>query len=253
MGFGLLLIGYFTATMMSLNVLGGLFSLVGFSIATYGSKKLSDYNRFFNLLFFSGIFMIAVSAVAAVSDVNRFLYDFMLVDGLLIGDSLYTVISYVKYGGEFVFTLLLCYSVASIAKETGERKIVYLGIRNLVIACIYYAALVLTWIPAEAVKDFVQAVYLPIWVIVLCVTVVILNSLMLFSCYAKICDENDVDMPAKPRKPSRFAFINEMRAERDRRVERAINETQKKEPPSVYSDEQQKRSAANAKRKRKNR
>lgn len=253
MGFGWLLIGYFTATMMSLNTLGGLFSLVGFSLAAYGAKKLSDYNFYFRLLFFSGLLLIPISALVSFSDVNRFLYDFMLLDRVFIGEAALTVISYVKYAAELVFTVLLCYSVASIAKETGEKKIVYLGIRNLVISCVYYAVLVLGWIPAEPIREFAKAIYLPVWTLVLCVAVVILNSLMLFSCYTKICDESDVDMPAKPRKPSRFAFVNELRAERDRRVEKAMNETQKKEKPSAYSDEQQRRSAASAKKKRKNR
>ena len=250
MGFGWLLIGYFTATMMSLNILGGLFSLIGYAIASYGAKKLSAYHNGFALLSFAGIFMTAVSACAAVADVNQLLYDFMLVDSFLIGETIDTVISYIKYGGELVFTALLCYSVMSIAKETGERKIVYLAIRNFVIACVYYIILVIGWIPAEPVRAFAQSIYLPVWVIVLCVVVIALNSLMLFSCYAKICDESDVDMPSKPRKPSRFAFINEIRAEKDRRVERAINDTKKQD--SLYSDVQQKRSAANAKKKRKN-
>lgn len=253
MGFGWLLIGYFTATMMSLNTLGGVFSLVGFSIASFGAKKLSDYNFCFRLLFFSGLLLIPISAVVAFTDVNRFLYDFMLVDRIVIGEAVSTVVSYIKYGVELIFTVLLCYSVANIAKETGEKKIVYLGIRNLVISCVYYAALVIGWIPAEAIREFANGIYLPVWTLVLCVVVVVLNSLMLFSCYTKICDEGDVEMPAKPRKPSRIAFVNELRAERDRRVEKAMNETQKKEKPSIYSDEQQKRSAATAKKKRKNR
>lgn len=251
MGFGLLLIGYFTATMMSLNTLGGLFSLVGYAIATVGAKKLGAYNNRFYLLFFSGIAMTAISALTAFSDVNRFLYDFMLLDRMLIGDALDTAIDYIRYAGEFVFTAMLCYSVTSIAKETGERKIVYLGIRNFVITCIYYALMVLGWIPAEAVQSFAKSMYLPVWEVILCVGLIVLNSLMIFSCYTKICDESDVDMPAKPRKPSRFEFVNKMREEKDRRIEKAIGEPKKEE--SQYSDEQQRRSAATAKRKKKNR
>ena len=250
MGFGWLLIGYFTATMMALNILGGLFSLIGFGIAAYGAKKLSAYHNSFALLFFASIFMAAISAVVAVADVNQLLYDFMLLDRLFISEAAARVVEYVKYGGELMFTALLCYSVMSIAKETGERKIVYLAIRNFVIACVYYLLLVLGWIPAEPLRAFAESIYLPVWVIVLCVVVIVLNSLMLFSCYAKICDESDVDMPSKPRKQSRFAFINEIRAEKDRRVERALNETKKED--SLYSDVQQRRSAANAKKKRKN-
>ena len=84
MGFGWLLIGYFTATMMALNILGGLFSLIGFGIAAYGAKKLSAYHNSFALLFFASIFMAAISAVVAFADVNQLLYDFMLLDRLFI-------------------------------------------------------------------------------------------------------------------------------------------------------------------------
>ena len=251
MGFGWLLVGYFTATMMSLNIIGGVFSLIGYAVSAYGARKLSDYNKRFNFLLFAGVLMAAISVFVAFCDIDQLLYDLMLVDHLIIGKTVDNLFSYIKYCGEFVFTALLCYSVMSIAKETGERKIVYLAIRNFVIACIYYAILVIGWIPTEALRAFAKSVYLPVWEIVLCVLVIVLNSLMLFSCYAKICDESDVDMPAKPRKPSRFAFINEIREEKDRRVERAINSTQKK-VDSPYSDVQQKRSAANAKKKRKN-
>ena len=219
MGFGWLLIGYFTATMMALNILGGLFSLIGFGIAAYGAKKLSAYHNSFALLFFASIFMAAISAVVAFADLNQLLYDFMLLDRLFIAEAAERVVEYVKYGGELVFTALLCYSVMSIAKETGERKIVYLAIRNFVIACGYYLLLVLGWIPAEALRAFAESIYLPVWVIVLCVVVIVLNSLMLFSCYAKICDESDVDMPSKPRKPSRFAFINRMSESYSRTME----------------------------------
>lgn len=251
MGFGWLLIGYFTATMMSLNTLGGVFSLLGYAIAIFGAKKLSAYEKSFSLLCWGGLFMTLVSAFAAFSDVNRLLYDFMLVDRVFIGTWLDNLIDYIRYGGEFAFTVMLCYSVKAIAKETGEIKTVYLAIRNLVISCLYYFSMALGWIPSEAIAAFAKKIYLPVWVMVLCVIVTLLNSLMLFSCYARICDENDVDMPEKPKKPSRFAFVNEMRAEKDKkRMEKEAREAKKQE--SRYSDVQQRRSAANAKKKKKN-
>ena len=43
MGFGLLMIGYFTATMMSFNVLGGIFRLMGYILVCVAAKKLSQY------------------------------------------------------------------------------------------------------------------------------------------------------------------------------------------------------------------
>ena len=47
---------------------------------------------------------------------------------------------------------------------------------------------------------------------------VIFNAIMLFSCYMNICDENDTEMAAKP---SRFGFINKLRADFDEKEMRA--------------------------------
>ena len=102
-----------------------------------------------------------------------------------------------------------------------------------------------------------QKAALPVWALILSLATAILNSIMLFSCYGKICDENDVDMPQKP---SRFAFVNRMRAERDERAaERAARrarpnkkqEVQMLDNP-VYSEEQMRRSAESARKKKKN-
>ena len=43
---------------------------------------------------------------------------------------------------------------------------------------------------------------------------IILNLILIYSCYARICDENDVDMEVKP---SRFAFVNRMRQKSEER------------------------------------
>ena len=47
---------------------------------------------------------------------------------------------------------------------------------------------------------------------------IILDLVLIASCYSRICDENDVDME---RKPSRFAFVNKIRAELDAKQARA--------------------------------
>ena len=75
---------------------------------------------------------------------------------------------------------------------------------------------------------------------------------MIFSCYRRICDEGDVDMPQKP---SRFEFVNEMRREREEkekaRQEKAAKPAgEQKLEGERYSEEQQRRSAANARKKK---
>ena len=74
MGFGLLLVGYFTATIMSLNTLGGVFSFVGFLMMLIAAKKLMEYDRNFILLLVSSVIMLTLSALVALGDVSAFLY-----------------------------------------------------------------------------------------------------------------------------------------------------------------------------------
>ena len=71
----------------------------------------------------------------------------------------------------------------------------------------------------EAVSSFRKMILIA-WIVYF--VWIILNFMLIFSCYVKICDESDVEME---RKPSRFAFVNRFRTEMDRRQEKAIEES----------------------------
>ena len=88
MGFGWLLIGYFTATVMSLNILGALFRTVGFSVAAFGIKKLSSYHKSFTLLLAASAFAIAVSAGSAIATVTDFLHKNLLIPQPLVSSEI---------------------------------------------------------------------------------------------------------------------------------------------------------------------
>ena len=252
MGFGVLLIGYLLGTLMSLNVFGAFFRLAGFALAAYGAKKLSDYHKSFSLLFYASLLSIAVSMLGAVSEISVFLYDNLIITEKLISDGLSYAFGYARYGAELVFTVILCVSVSLISKETGELKLRYVAIRNLVLYCVYFVLQFICWLPHEYVGTLLQLTALPAVVQLVSFALLLLNSLMIFSCYRRICDEEDVDMPQKP---SRFEFVNEMRREREekekaRQAKVAKPATEQKLEGELYSDEQQRRSAANAKKKK---
>ena len=148
--------------------------------------------------------------------------------------------------------MILCVSVSLISKETGELKLRYVAIRNLVLYCVYFVLQFICWLPHEYVGTLLQLTALPAVVQLVSFALLLLNSLMIFSCYRRICDEEDVDMPQKP---SRFEFVNEMRREREekekaRQAKVAKPATEQKLEGELYSDEQQRRSAANAKKKK---
>lgn len=252
MGFGLLLMGYFLGMVMSLNIFGAFFRLAGFALAAYAARKLSDYHKGFSFLTLASIISVAVSVLGAISSLSAFLYDNMIISEKLIGDGLATAFGYARYGAELVFTVALCVAISLIAKETGEIKLRYVAIRNLALYCVYFVLQIICWLPHEYVGTLLQITALPAVAQLAGFALILLNLLMIFSCYRRICDESDVDMPQKP---SRFEFVNQMRAEREekekaRQAKFAKPTEAKKLEGDGYSDEQQRRSAANAKKKK---
>lgn len=252
MGFGLLLMGYFLGMVMSLNIFGAFFRLAGFALAAYAARKLSDYHKGFSFLTLASMLSVAVSVLGAISSISAFLYDNMIIAEKLIGDGLATAFGYARYGAELVFTVALCVAISLIAKETGEIKLRYVAIRNLALYCVYFVLQIICWLPHEYVGTLLQITALPAVAQLAGFALILLNLLMIFSCYRRICDESDVDMPQKP---SRFEFVNQMRAEREekekaRQAKFAKPATEQKLEGERYSDEQQRRSAANAKKKK---
>ena len=227
MGFGLLFIGYFTATVMSLNTLGGVFAFIGFLIMLIASKKLMQYDGKFLLLVIASALLMLLSAVSALSDVSALLYRFLLIPSPIVNEAFAATVLNVRLVLDLVFTALLCYCVRSIAKQTGADKIAYLAVRNFVFYCISFVLQLLVWLASnmqwEGLVAFVSGTALPVWMIIVNIVCLLLNCVMLFSCYSKICDENDVDMPQKP---SRFAFINKRREEKEQRRLRYMQEAE---------------------------
>jgi hypothetical protein len=176
----------------------------------------------------------------------------MIIAEKLISDGLATAFGYARYGAELVFTVALCVAISLIAKETGEQKLRYVAIRNLALYCVYFVLQIICWLPHEYVGTLLQITALPAVAQLAGFALILLNLLMIFSCYRRICDESDVDMPQKP---SRFEFVNQMRAEREekekaRQAKFSKPTEAKKLEGDGYSDEQQRRSAANAKKKK---
>ena len=252
MGFGLLLMGYFLGMVMSLNIFGAFFRLAGFALAAYAARKLSDYHKGFSFLTLASIISVGVSVLGAISSLSAFLYDNMIIAEKLIGDGLATAFGYARYGAELIFTVALCVAISLIAKETGEQKLRYVAIRNLALYCVYFVLQIICWLPHEYVGTLLQITALPAVAQLAGFALILLNLLMIFSCYRRICDESDVDMPQKP---SKFEFVNQMRAEREekekaRQAKFSKPTEAKKLEGDGYSDEQQRRSAANAKKKK---
>lgn len=247
MGFGLLLIGYFTATLMALHSLGGIFRTVGYAVVIFASRKLAQYNRSFFVLLGMSAIMVLFSALCAVNDLSTFLYNNLLIPAPIISTDMATTLTSIRVLFDLVFTAVLCFCVKSIAKETGAQKIVYTSVRNFVFFCIFcvlqFVIWLATWVDSPSLAEFVLGTMLPVWMVILNIVCMVLICVMLFSCYAKICDAEDTEMKQRP---SRFEFINRMRAEKEEKHEKLIAEAQ------AYTEEQKERSAATQRAKKKN-
>ena len=230
MGFGLLFVGYFTATIMSLNVCGGAFALIGYLLMLFGAKKIMQYNRTFLFLLIASSVMVLFSSALAVYDISSLLYKYLIIPLVPISDSVYDILMNVRLVLDLVFTAILCYCIKNIAKETGVEKIHYAAVRNFVFYCIFFLLQSLVWLSTVIVspgyQEFVFSMLLPVWVVIIKLVCLIFICIMLFSCYSKICDVNDVDMPQKP---SKFAFVNKRREESERRRKEYLEEAKKRE------------------------
>jgi lysylphosphatidylglycerol synthetase-like protein (DUF2156 family) len=160
--------------------------------------------------------MMAVSLLLVVYDASSFLYEQVLVDTQLLPPVFRTVVGYIEMALTFVFSAVLLWAIRLIAIQTDVPKIAVSAVRNFVFICVYYVLSLIGLLPFAFAQKYASIVGAP--VLILYFVWIILNLVLIYSCYARICDEDDVDMEQKP---SRFEFVNNMRRESEKRREAA--------------------------------
>lgn len=219
MGFGLLFIGYFMAAFMSMSPLGGyLIRVLGYIVVLYAALKLKKYNKDFKYLCLGSILMIVISSLIAASGITE-----SITSSSFLNATLKNIIGHVERIGYVIFTGSMCLPIRSIAKETEVEKISVAAIRNLIFTGVYFVLYLIAYIPLPFVNDYKTYFGTPVFIIYL--VVIFMNLYTIFSCYAKICDESDVEMRQKP---SCFAFVNRFREENERRRIEADERYEKK-------------------------
>ena len=188
MGFGLLFIGYFVATLMSINMAGPFIRVVGYGIVFIAASKLNSYNRYFRLLQIASVFMTALSVLLSVSTVTDFLYSELIISQNIFGGAYQTVMGHVETVLSFIFSAVMLYAIRSIAIETEDTKIAVNATRNFVFMCIYMVLYVVTCLPFAYTKYFGMPTLL------IQFAYITLNLILVFMCYTRICDESDVEM-----------------------------------------------------------
>ena len=222
MGFGVLFIGYFITYLMSINKFGAVFRVIGYLVMTYAGVKLASYNKNFRYPVYVSSVLSLLSVLESASLVTGYLYDNMLLASNIFGGTFSTVIGYVDELFVFAFHVSLLLAIRAMAKETEISKIVYAAIRNIFLISLYVVLRFMAFIPLPIQEAYNKNMGVPLFLFyIVCIA---LDALIIFSCYYAICDENDTEMKQKP---SRFAFINQYREERDAKQAKAEAEIEK--------------------------
>ncbi len=219
MGFGLLFIGYFVATFMTLNSFGAYIRVLGYGIVLVSAYRLRQYHRSFLWMGLGALLMLLFSTALVSADVSRLFYEMQWIKKPLFSEGYEGVFSAIEQVVFFIFQTLMLYSIRAIAKETEVGKIAGSAIRNFVFICLYYTVYLVKLLPIASVQACAAELTWIAWVVYLACQ--ILNLILIGSCYMRICDESDLEME---RKASRFEFVNRFRAENERRREKARKE-----------------------------
>ncbi len=210
MGFGLLFIGYLLTFLLSMaGDYGCFFAIVGCVVMLYAMTKLVDYEPRFKYAFFSVIPMALCVAFDLCVALSAMMGEGL--PGFLGASATEVAVKYAKLVFEMIFHVALLMSLAKIAGDTGVERTARAAWRDLIIYGVYFAAAVVTsCLPSGlAAAPFLLMAQFGLYLLWL-----VLNSVAIFSCYMRICDEGDQEMKAKP---SRFGFVNRFREEYDRR------------------------------------
>ncbi len=207
MGFGLLFIGYFLALPTASAFFYTLIpACVFFAVAC---RKLSRVNVPFIRAFYVSCALIPAALTACI---------------LRLIPAVVWIVPYFEAAllvGWIIWHLFVLTGIEWVAQETGLSKLRFKAFRNKVFTCIYLipaVGLTLLDVVSPILPKDGQTPYiiagLNIAVMVFGLVVLLLNLLVIYTAYARICMPEDKDMPQKP---SRFEFINRRRAEQDKR------------------------------------
>lgn len=218
MGFGLLFIGYFTTYFASFNSFGFLMRLIGYVIMLISFNKLRQYNRAFVYPMVTSVAMICGAAFESFLMLGDFLYQNLLIGNFFNIDPALEIYRHIDSICILVFHAFLMIAIRRISIETESEKTAYAAARNLVFFSVYYLMTYVALLPFDFIDLYEKYFGLPVFL--LYIVCIVLNCVLIFSCYAKICDENDVDMAVRR---SRFAFINKLREKADQKEQAAAD------------------------------
>lgn len=215
MGWGPLFFGYFLAFVPGQNsLLSVAMMLIGGAFMLFGLGKLMRYCHTF-VYALGGVGLMMALTLTGIVLTLVFPTPELLAEGAQPADWLRVIsdinrfawIGWLHLLAVGLFHLALAFGVKEIAMRVGVEKNAVRALRNLVMVGIYVLATVLH--KSGAGIPYLYAISTLVFLIV-----AICNSVMLYSCYMRIAPAEgpDAERENAPKKPSRFGFVNRLRA-----------------------------------------
>ncbi len=213
MGFGLLLIGYIFAYVLTVGLGSYLFigMLIGGFIMFLGLCELRKYCPSFLYAIVANVLLILCSFYESLCWAETII-------GISFGlESLSAFFNWAEVLINIAFNFAILYSVADLSIIVDYPETRQKAYRNMIFVGVFNIMQLLLLIPNSIFKN--EEGFFMVLLMILQIIYTCFNAFLLFKCYAMICPEGEEDMK---RKPSRFAFINKIREKQDERDDKAI-------------------------------
>ena len=235
MGFGILIFGYFLAFFFTILPQYFFADIIGAAVMIVAFAKLKAYNRYFiRSIIFCGLFALAC-AVTALSLIFRW-YE--------VGSVLDIAVKYVRYISACLMMVTVFLGIIGLSEQAGASGLVIRAKRNLVLTVILYV-IMLAYVPLSSYLQGEWASYVMVGIYVYGAVVLFLNLFLFYSCFGKLCDEDEQEEEVKR---SRFKIVNKLN---DKFDEIQKNKENYRNESMRLAIEEADRRAANKKKKKK--
>lgn len=195
MGFGLLFIGYLFMFSFPYHGFDILPDILGFLIAYFGLKTLSDYGCGFDNLKRYFYVLLPASAITAIIQLIGLFWKKL---------SFLSVWEYIYTAFLLLYNVLLLIAVYKIADDTDLKSIKAKAKRNLYLGIVYYALVLFLNFPIDFIHRLnlylTEKLSIGLVLFLFGYVWMILNLSLIFNCYMWICPPGDEEMPLRERK-----------------------------------------------------
>lgn len=200
MGFGLLFLGYLFMVDFPYKGLDIFPDAAGFALMLIGLQVLREYEAKFKHAQKPAYILLFLTFIELVKQLLGFFE-------LWQNDIFSIILTYAIQAAMLVYYYLLIKAISAIAVRTGLPKIKVRARRNLILTYIIYAVKFIFSIDIPYIKELAaklnEIMYLTGFVFMLDALLLLLNAVLILSCYMRICRKGDEDMPVKEKKKRR--------------------------------------------------